>query len=122
MSKSWTPEQRAAAAQRIHEWKPWERSTGPRTAEGKAISAMNRYQGAKQKVARENARDFRRVMKAIQLLTLEHRRVVQIDQRIRAGLPVTDWHLARAPLPDASILLPVRDLEPEAAITSEDKS
>lgn len=29
----------------IKRWKPWERSTGPRTAEGKARAAHNAYKG-----------------------------------------------------------------------------
>ena len=37
----WTLEQRLQQAQRIHQQKPWERSTGPKTPEGKAISREN---------------------------------------------------------------------------------
>ena len=38
-------ERRARQAQAIHRWRPWEHSTGPRTAEGKARSARNAYAG-----------------------------------------------------------------------------
>lgn len=31
----------------IRAWRPWERSTGPRTAEGKARASFNGYKGAK---------------------------------------------------------------------------
>jgi hypothetical protein len=31
----WSQERRARQAAAIHTWRPWERSTGPRTPEGK---------------------------------------------------------------------------------------
>ena len=37
----WTPESRAKQAELIRTWRPWEQSTGPKTAEGKAVSSMN---------------------------------------------------------------------------------
>lgn len=41
MSGEWTEERRQHARERIARVKPWERSTGPTTDEGKAISARN---------------------------------------------------------------------------------
>ena len=38
---SWTPERRARQAELIRKVKPWEKSTGPRTKEGKAIASQN---------------------------------------------------------------------------------
>lgn len=38
----WTPEARVKQSQRIREWHPWEKSTGPVTQEGKAVSSRNR--------------------------------------------------------------------------------
>lgn len=38
----WTPEARAKQAQKIRQWQPWQKSTGPTTEEGKAIAARNR--------------------------------------------------------------------------------
>ena len=37
----WTPERRARHAEKIRQWAPWEKSTGPRTAAGKAVSSRN---------------------------------------------------------------------------------
>lgn len=37
----WSPERRARHAAAIQRWKPWEKSTGPRTAAGKARAAQN---------------------------------------------------------------------------------
>lgn len=42
---AWTPERRARQAQLIRTTKPWEKSTGPRTDAGKAISSRNAYAG-----------------------------------------------------------------------------
>jgi hypothetical protein len=39
--KGWTPERRARQAALIRRWQPWLRSTGPKTAAGKARVAMN---------------------------------------------------------------------------------
>jgi hypothetical protein len=36
----------------IQRWKPWEISTGPRTAEGKATSARNGYKGGERDTLR----------------------------------------------------------------------
>ncbi|TIC79566.1 hypothetical protein E5K04_13580 [Crenobacter intestini] len=41
MSNGWTPERRAKQAELIRQWQPWAKSTGARTAEGKAASARN---------------------------------------------------------------------------------
>ncbi|ARL88487.1 hypothetical protein BOC57_11220 [Burkholderia pseudomallei] len=41
MPRRWTPEQRAAQAEKIRRWKPWEQSTGPVTDEGKAVTSQN---------------------------------------------------------------------------------
>lgn len=45
MANGWTPERRARQAELIRSWKPWERSTGPRTAEGKARTSRNGFKG-----------------------------------------------------------------------------
>ena len=41
MATSWTPERRAKQSAAVHRWKLWEKSTGPKTPEGKATSAGN---------------------------------------------------------------------------------
>lgn len=40
-TSGWSPERRASHAAAIRRWKPWEKSTGPRTAAGKARAAQN---------------------------------------------------------------------------------
>jgi hypothetical protein len=45
MENGWTEERRARQAAAIRRWRPWERSTGPRTAAGKARAARNADRG-----------------------------------------------------------------------------
>ena len=45
MATGWTTERKARQAELIRIWRPWDRSTGPRTHEGKAITSMNAYKG-----------------------------------------------------------------------------
>ena len=47
MCNGWTPDRRARQAGLIRAWRPWERSTGPRTGVGKARASLNAYKGAK---------------------------------------------------------------------------
>lgn len=44
MSKNgWTQERRQKQSEAIKRWKPWEKSTGAKTPEGKEKSKMNAY-------------------------------------------------------------------------------
>lgn len=61
MCNGWTPERRARQAELIKAWRPWERSTGPRTAEGKTRAALNAYKGAK----RDETRALMRALRAL---------------------------------------------------------
>ena len=56
MANGWTPERRAKQSAAIRRWRPWERSTGPRTAAGKARVARNAYKGGTREVLRLLAR------------------------------------------------------------------
>ena len=59
MSYYRTPEHRRLRAALIREWKPWEKSTGPKSAEGKAKVAQNAYRGATRQLLRELRRALR---------------------------------------------------------------
>ncbi|MDB5491218.1 MAG: hypothetical protein JWO78_1067 [Micavibrio sp.] len=52
----WTPQRRRAQAARLRAARPWLRSTGPRTAAGKAVSAQNgvRHGARSEEMARVN--------------------------------------------------------------------
>jgi len=41
MTNGWTDERRKRQAERIRQQKPWEKSTGPKSAKGKAASSQN---------------------------------------------------------------------------------
>lgn len=45
MARVWTDEQKTRQAALIRRWKPWTRSTGATTPEGKAVSSMNVLRG-----------------------------------------------------------------------------
>ena len=57
--RHWTVEERSKQSQLIQSWKLWDKSTGARTPEGKAISSRNAYKGGS-----------RLFMRAILVLTL----------------------------------------------------
>ena len=58
-ARNWTPEQRRQQAERIKTWQPWAQSTGPRSAEGKAMAARNGWKGGRREMLRELARTLR---------------------------------------------------------------
>ncbi len=41
MPRRWTAEQKAVQAEKIRQWKPWLKSTGPRTIPGKYKTSQN---------------------------------------------------------------------------------
>lgn len=51
--KRWTPEARQRQSELIRNWKPWERSTGPKSPEGKAAVSQNGYKGGLRQQLRE---------------------------------------------------------------------
>ena len=66
MSNGWTPERRARQAELIRRWRPWERSTGPKSQSGKAVVATNAFKGGTREVLRSLARALREQMSVIQ--------------------------------------------------------
>ena len=51
-SSAWTPERRARQAAAIRRWQPWAQSSGPKTAEGKAVSSRNADKGVRREEMR----------------------------------------------------------------------
>jgi hypothetical protein len=62
----WTEARRRRQAALIRAWRPWTRSTGPRTAEGKAKVARNGYKGGMRQWIRELARVLRSQAKGLE--------------------------------------------------------
>lgn len=59
MADPWTPERRARQAAMIRTWQPWARSTGPRTAAGKAKTARNAWKGGYRQAYRAEIAELR---------------------------------------------------------------
>ena len=59
MANGWSEERRRAQAEAIRAWRPWERSTGPRTAEGKARASRNAWKGGLRALLRRLAKLLR---------------------------------------------------------------
>ena len=67
MSYYRTPEHRRLRAQLIRKWKPWEKSTGPKTPEGKDRVSRNADKGGARQLLREVAKMLRELDKARRL-------------------------------------------------------
>ena len=86
--KGWTPERRAQQAARIREWRPWRRSTGPRTEAGKAQSAMNALKHGGRSHA--HIMEMRRIRYALRLaarniaILRTHIRVTRLEHSLAA--------------------------------------
>lgn len=61
-ARKWTEEQKQRQREAIRRWKPWEKSTGPRTEEGKAKAARNGDPGWMWAAERAEVRALREYM------------------------------------------------------------
>lgn len=66
MSYCRTKETRKLQFQLIHQWKPWEQSTGPKTPQGKRKAAMRGFKGAQRPTRRKVAKALRDADKALE--------------------------------------------------------
>ena len=102
----WSDERRAALSKLNHQFKPWTRSTGPRSVAGKAIVAQNSYRGALRENRRAGLRFANEIGKTRQRLDLLLSICEWTRRRIAAGLSygADDLQLAIAnkALPPAS--------------------
>jgi hypothetical protein len=57
MATGWTLERRQRQAEAIQTWRPWERSTGPTSAAGKAKVARNAFKGGLRQQMRALSRE-----------------------------------------------------------------
>jgi hypothetical protein len=74
MASSWTPKRRVRQTELIRQWRPWAKSTGPRTNEGKAKASRNAYKGGHWLMLRELSRMVNAEVKAGQdLVNAIHR-------------------------------------------------
>ena len=68
MANGWTPGRRARQAELIHRWRPWEKATGPRTAEGKAVVSRNAWKGGRRAMVKKLRRALREYEQALQTI------------------------------------------------------
>ena len=61
--RNWTPEERQRQRELIQRWKPWEKSTGAKTPEGKARSGQNAYKTGKSLEMRELIKYFNNLLR-----------------------------------------------------------
>ena len=54
MKNGWTPQRKAKQAVAIQRWKPWQRATGPKSPEGKAVVSKNAFKGSKRLLLRQS--------------------------------------------------------------------
>lgn len=59
MANGWTRERQERQAELIRQWRPWKKSTGPRTRAGKATVARNAFRGGTWRQLRDLARAMR---------------------------------------------------------------
>lgn len=64
MNNGWTLERRRRQAKKIREWKPWAKSTGPKTLVGQLTSSMNAYKGDVRGEHRTEIRRIKEFMKS----------------------------------------------------------
>jgi len=67
--RNWTPEQRQRQRELIQRWKPWEKSTGAKTPEGKKRSARNSYKTG-------TSLEFRKLIKCLNGLLREQKDLI----------------------------------------------
>lgn len=117
MAGFWTEERRAKAREIAMLVKPWLKSTGPRTPEGKAVVAKNAYRGGIRQQRRSARRDCKGSIRALELMLAWEEMEARIDAWLRAmraaGQAPTAKALKRAglkelPLPRSG--LPADDL------------
>ena len=101
--KPWTPERRAKQAERARSTQPWAKSTGPRTAAGKARAAANALKhGFRSRAFVERIREERQLVRdAAAIIALAKSVLRTVEARSLRGPHVTVWtgdpHLDGAP-------------------------
>jgi len=69
---TWSPERRAKQSAQIHQWRPWAKSTGAKTPQGKAVVSRNAFKGGHRPYLRQLAREVAEEITYSKELTLEY--------------------------------------------------
>ncbi len=84
-TNGWTEQRRRRQSELIGNWNPWEKSTGPRTAEGKAKSSQNAFKGGIRPLLRMIDRTLRKQQQSLDELSAEFHNSVA-DRLVDAAL------------------------------------
>lgn len=85
MTKGWTEERRRKQAETICRAKPWEKSTGPRTAKGKEASCRNAWKHGERSEARRVLEEGLRLNRAFLQQIAAYCAAEQLTAEILAG-------------------------------------
>ena len=95
MANGWTSERRARQAALIQRWKPWERSTGPKTPEGKARVSRNAFKDGWRAQLRELSRLLREhdqtLRGSLKATPSANRSLITLPTRVFQGYMVGLW-------------------------------
>jgi len=72
---TWTSERRAKQSKAIRQWKPWAKSTGAKTPEGKAVVSRNAFKGGHRPHLRQLAKDLAEELQYTQRLVDTYRNI-----------------------------------------------
>jgi len=61
--RHWTPEERLKQSKAIRSWKPWEKSTGAKSLQGKAISSKNATKNGDSAYVRELIKQMNKILR-----------------------------------------------------------
>lgn len=64
-ANGWTEERRRKQSEAIRRWTPWNKSTGPKSDEGKAKASMSAFKGNKRERMREVQKLTKQLARAI---------------------------------------------------------
>ncbi len=62
-ARTWTLEQRQRQSEAIKRWKPWAKSTGPKSPEGKTAVSRNAFTGGELAKLREVIKELNQAMR-----------------------------------------------------------
>lgn len=87
---SWTPERRAKQSELIRSWRPWEQSTGPKSAEGRLRVGRNAWKGG-------HRAELRKLSKLVNAEIRQARELVDGCGRLNPNAPPTTKNCAGQP-------------------------
>ncbi len=85
MNKGWTPERRAKQAAAIRRWKPWQKSTGPKSTAGKQKASQNAYKEG-------GWAELQRELRVLKKMMREQEEMLASSSLLRLNITTYDSH------------------------------